>query len=93
MDLSKQSLENLIDLVENKLSCMEVWDREDRREVNILQRCLRELTAMRSGSAPAGAAAPPGHRRGRVRREPPPPRPAPQGQHGGLTPRPFAANR
>ncbi|MGP1397228.1 MAG: hypothetical protein ACTS3R_17115 [Inquilinaceae bacterium] len=56
MDLSKQSLENLIDLVENKLSCMEVWDREDRREVTILQRCLRELTAMRSGSAPASTA-------------------------------------
>ncbi|MEO3433238.1 hypothetical protein [Inquilinus sp. CAU 1745] len=43
MTLSKPTLETLIDLVEIKLSCMDVWDREDRREVFNLQRCLKEL--------------------------------------------------
>ncbi len=43
MTLTKASVETLIDLVENKLSCMEVWDRDDRREANKLQSCLEEL--------------------------------------------------
>lgn len=55
MPLSKPSLEMLIDLVENKLSCMDVWDREDRRQAVILKRCLHELTAIESGSAGAGS--------------------------------------
>ena len=33
MQFSKRSLETLIDLVENKLTSMEVWDRGDRREL------------------------------------------------------------
>lgn len=47
MHMSKQALDTLIDLVENKLSCMDVWDREDRREHMLLQRSLRELQVMR----------------------------------------------
>ena len=43
MSLSKKSRETLIDLVENKLSTIEIWDRDDRREVNLLQQCLIEL--------------------------------------------------
>jgi hypothetical protein len=69
MQLSKQSLEMLTDLVENKLSCMEIWDREDRREVAILQRCLRELQGIAGEGVPKGAVAAAfageGRRRGR----------------------------
>ena len=46
MTLSKKSRETLIDLVENKLSTIEVWDRDDRREVHLLQQCLRELSRL-----------------------------------------------
>lgn len=78
MTLSKQSIEMMIDLVENKLSCMEVWDREDRREADTLQRCLAELRAL----AGAQEASPestgltdkltgPIHRRGRRPKGPP----------------------
>lgn len=56
MQLSKQSVETLVDLVENKLSTMEVWDRADKREVNMLRKCLRELTAQPGGARPAGLA-------------------------------------
>ena len=43
MGISKRTLETLIDLVEIKLSCMEVYDREDARELANLERCLGEL--------------------------------------------------
>jgi len=43
MSLTKNSLETLIDLVEIKLSCMEVFDRDDAREVANLEACLKEL--------------------------------------------------
>lgn len=45
MSLSKRCVETLLDLVEIKLSCMEVTDREDLRERELLERCLQELTA------------------------------------------------
>lgn len=48
MHFTHQSLITLIDLVENKLSCMEVWDRDDRREAQLLKSCLEELQAARS---------------------------------------------
>ena len=44
MPLSKRSIEMLLDLVEIKLGCLEVCDREDEREHSILERCLKELT-------------------------------------------------
>lgn len=50
MPLSKQSIETLVDLVEIKLSYMQVSDRDDAREQLQLQRCLSELTAMTSKS-------------------------------------------
>jgi hypothetical protein len=43
MTLSKEILGVLVDLVENKLSCMHVSDRDDMREAMMLQRCLSEL--------------------------------------------------
>ncbi len=49
MGMSKRTLETLIDLVEIKLSCMEVIDREDAREFANLERCLGELGKAMSG--------------------------------------------
>lgn len=46
MILSKQSLETLTDLVEIKLSCIEVWDKDDRRELKALERARDELCAL-----------------------------------------------
>lgn len=78
MTLSKQSIEMMIDLVENKLSCMEVWDREDRREADTLQRCLVELRALAShhesgndDSTLTDKLGGPIHRRGRRPKGPP----------------------
>jgi hypothetical protein len=48
MSLSKQTIETLLDLVEIKLGCMEVYDREDARELSALEACRRELVALRS---------------------------------------------
>ena len=62
--LSPRSLETLIDLVEIKLSCLDVMDRADRREHCILKQSLAELEACRkagckrrSAEIPALAAA------------------------------------
>lgn len=54
MGISKRTLETLIDLVEIKLSCMEVYDREDGRELAHLQRCLGELRTIISYTARGG---------------------------------------
>jgi len=48
MSLSKQSIDTLLDLVEIKLSCFEVWDRDDRRELKALQACKAELQQARA---------------------------------------------
>ncbi|MBP7252463.1 MAG: hypothetical protein KBA75_03140 [Alphaproteobacteria bacterium] len=49
MAISKEILGVLVDLVENKLSCMQVSDRDDMREVMMLQRCLSELQTANGG--------------------------------------------
>ncbi|MDX1401336.1 MAG: hypothetical protein R3245_05400 [Kiloniellales bacterium] len=49
MSLSRRALETLVDLVEIKLSCVEVYDREDARELQNLQLCRDELVAMTKG--------------------------------------------
>ncbi len=49
MGMSNRTCETLIDLVEIKLSCMEVIDREDAREFANLERCLGELGKAVSG--------------------------------------------
>lgn len=46
MAMSQRSLETLIDLVENKLSCLEVFDRDDARELANLEHCLKELKGL-----------------------------------------------
>ncbi len=46
MSLSRQSVGALMDLIENKLSCMSISDRDDLREKICLQRALTELSGM-----------------------------------------------
>jgi len=41
--LSKRSVETLIDLVEIKLSCIQVFDRYDAKELAALEQARREL--------------------------------------------------
>ncbi len=60
MALSRRVAETLLDLVEIKLSCMEVHDREDTREATCLEACRQELKTLMSGgasSADSGAVA------------------------------------
>ena len=47
MALTGRSLEALMDLVEIKLGCVEILDREDAREVKAPGRCHSELQALR----------------------------------------------
>lgn len=59
MAMSRRCIDTLIDLVEIKLSCLAVTDREDMRERELLMRCVQELRAEArgdSGSAEAFAA-------------------------------------
>lgn len=55
MALTERALETLIDLVENKLACLEVFDRDDARELTNLEHCLNELQTM-AGRATASRA-------------------------------------
>lgn len=48
MNISKRSVETLLDLVEIKLSSMQVLDREDARELAQLESCRRDLLSLRS---------------------------------------------
>ncbi len=61
MTMSKRSVETLLDLVEIKLSSMQVLDREDARELALLESCRRDLLAMRAslkGQTAAGKVVP-----------------------------------
>lgn len=55
MSLSKRAVETLIDLVEIKLSCMEIYDREDSREIAGLELCKTELQALSQGGKETAA--------------------------------------
>ena len=48
MSISKRTVETLLDLVEVKLSYMQVSDREDQREMSQLESCRRELRGLMS---------------------------------------------
>lgn len=52
MAISKQSVETLMDLVEIKISYMDVLDRDDAKELRVLERCRDELKAL-TGAATA----------------------------------------
>jgi len=51
--LTKRSVETLIDLVEIKLSCLQVFDRDDAKELAALEQARRELIALVPGRAAA----------------------------------------
>jgi hypothetical protein len=57
MLLSKKSVETLIDLIEIKLSCIEVFDTHDTRTVKHLEQCRAELYEL-TGKAPQGEVVP-----------------------------------
>jgi hypothetical protein len=46
MSLSKRAISTLLDLVEIKLSTIQIFDREDAREQALLETCRDELEAM-----------------------------------------------
>ncbi len=46
MNLSRKWIETLLDLVEIKLSCFQVHDQEDTRELTMLERRRDELMAI-----------------------------------------------
>lgn len=51
MALTRKSVETLIDLVEIKLSCIEVYDSQDRKSLTRLEQCRSELYGL-VGQAP-----------------------------------------
>jgi hypothetical protein len=68
MSLSKRSIEMLLDLVEIKISSMDVADREDARHLQMLERCRAELKTLDSGETAAVVTfAAPARRPGRPR--------------------------
>jgi hypothetical protein len=50
--LTQRSIETLIDLAENKLSQIIPFDREDVREIKLLQSCVDDLKASGTAAAP-----------------------------------------
>lgn len=44
--LSRQTFETILDLIENKMSCMEGWDQATSRERAKLEACRRELVEL-----------------------------------------------
>ncbi len=56
MTLSKRSIEMLVDLIEIKISDMDVADREDARDLQLLERAREELRALTGGAVSAEAA-------------------------------------
>ena len=67
MPMSERTLETLTDLVEIKLSMMEVFDRDDARELANLERCRDELVNMTRGLKKGDVVAMPARKRGRRR--------------------------
>ena len=51
MNLSHNTIDVLVDLIENKLSMMQIGDREELREIATLERSLGELRTIAQGTA------------------------------------------
>jgi hypothetical protein len=58
MSLSRRSIQTLMDLVENKLTQMQVVDREDARELAVLEAARRELSSLAGLRRPMGMTPP-----------------------------------
>ena len=56
MALTRRSIETLVDLVENKLSMMDIFDRNDRVEQKMLAETLQQLTSLLPNQAARPAA-------------------------------------
>jgi len=48
MSISRRSIDMLMDLIENRIACMQVVDREDHRQLAILTQARREIMTMSS---------------------------------------------
>jgi len=46
MSLSRRSIDMLMDLIENRIACMQVVDREDHRQLAILTQARREIMTL-----------------------------------------------
>ncbi len=57
MALTRRAIETLTDLVEIKLSCLQIFDREDAREQTTLESCRRELASLTGNGDPTVAIA------------------------------------
>ncbi len=70
MQLSRKSIEVLLDLVELKISCIQVLDREDARELALMEQAKQELTGAGKLAAVGDVVPFPGakRRRGRPRK-------------------------
>jgi hypothetical protein len=58
MSLSKTTVGTLVDLIENKLAVLQIGDRNDLREMVILQRCLSEIKDLSDVAANDGTGIP-----------------------------------
>ena len=52
MTLSRQSVEILLDLIEIKVSVIQIQDRDDARELNKLRKCRQELLSEKNKLSP-----------------------------------------
>ncbi len=57
LNFSARTVETLVDLVENKLSYLDITDRDDRAEMKLLKRALVELQGGITMAPPAAVAA------------------------------------
>jgi hypothetical protein len=57
LNFSARTVETLVDLVENKLSYLDITDRDDRAEMKLLKRALIELQGRITMVPPLAAAA------------------------------------
>ena len=48
MTISQQSIEILLDLIEIKVSALQIQDRDDARELNRLRKCRQELLSVQN---------------------------------------------
>lgn len=46
MIISQESLEIILDLIEIKVSALQIHDKDDEREVNKLKKCKQELLSL-----------------------------------------------
>ena len=51
--MSRRSIDVMLDLIENRVACMQVIDREDHRQLAIMTQARRELLALRAGASAA----------------------------------------